>query len=250
MGESMSAERRKKISESLIKANKTQKVFEARSKAMQKRARKDLSNPARMDPTHKRCTKCKEWKLLAEFSIRRIKLKTGVTTVYPEASCKACKNRRNRENYERRRETGEQREVEQRIRENRTPEQKARRRQTAREYETAQRRAAGIKPRNFSKPRDERSTVPVEPIAPLIEVLEEQGLNQKEISIQSGVLERRIYAIRNFETPTVSLEVVDRLLLAFGMQEALEDLYPLDPEKEDVVAYQVIDPNGVLKRDD
>jgi hypothetical protein len=201
--------------------------------------------------THKRCTKCGKVKPVAEFSIRRDKLKCGLVRVRPEASCRRCCAERAKRNEEIRRVEGREDSVERkrRWRAKLTPAQKAVRRRKERERQAVKRREDGIPPRNFKNlpwSASEKARVPTEPASVLLEVLLETH-TKKEIAAISGVDQRELRRIEVLEIPSIHIKQVDELLIAFGRQGELEDLYPLEnPPLEKLVGYHILDPEGIL----
>ena len=113
-----------------------------------------------------------------------------------------------------------------------------------REYKAAKRREQGVPARKSAK--ETRVVVPVEPISVLLHLLEE-SYTREEISIRSGVEERRLYDIANLAVPNTSIDNVDKLLMGFDRESDLNELYPLEEKEELVAGYYYLDPEGVLK---
>jgi hypothetical protein len=202
-----------------------------------------------LEPTAKRCPRCQITKPVEEFGSRKFETKAGLISVTPRTACRSCEAARARqwkkekiaegtwEKYKKRKEAG------------RDP---SRRREYQREYAAMRRRKEGVKPMNWRKkpkaPKERRASMdlPVEPISVLLEVLEAQGLSREEIGDRSGVEVRRLYEIAHLATPSTRIDNVDKLLMAFGRQDELNDLYPLE-EEERLVGYRLLDPEGKLE---
>jgi hypothetical protein len=195
--------------------------------------------------THKACSKCGELKPLSEFSTRKTKLRCGLIRCRPEASCRTCVSERCKEWRRRKEAEGHDPRAKDRERyRNLTPEQKQRRQERNRENSAARRRQEGIPPRNLKKRR--RHEVPVEPTAVLLEALMALGFTKKEIALRSGVDERELYRMETLEAAMVSIDHVDKILIAFDRQDDLNELYPPPPEREVLIGYGVLDPDGIL----
>lgn len=107
----------------------------------------------------------------------------------------------------------------------------------------AKRREEGIEPRKFTNRKiGESHRLPVEPIA---EFLEGRSEDRTQLSEVTGVHERRLLGIERRECATVTLPMVDKILVGLGCMEEMNNLYPTD---DDLVGYGVLDPKGLLKR--
>lgn len=251
MGKTKSPEHRAAISASLKEHNaKNPETAKRRGEHKMQEAIERLASENHAAITHKVCTKCGERKPLDEFTIRRDHLKCGLIYVRPEASCRKCCAERNKRAAERRKAEGREEsstERSRRWRAKKTPKQKKEQREKDRERQAIRRRKEGIPPRNFRKPRAKSKRVPIEPASVLVEVLLAEGHTKREIALQSGVTERRIYDMEHCASPHTELDNVDKILVAFERQEDLDELYPPDPAPEKLVGYAVLDPKGILK---
>lgn len=244
-----SPEHRAKLAEARRKY--FERTPQARKALGERKKREAIERLACLDTeaiTHKKCTKCGEVKPLADFSIRRDKLKCGLIYVRPESSCRGCCAKRNKQNVEKRKAERRDNALERhrRWKEKLTDRQKAELRRRERERQAIKRRKAGIPPRNFKKrSREPRATVPVEPMSVLIEVLLESH-TKEEISLRSGVDQRQLRRIEAQELSSVNIEHVDAVLLAFGRQDDLNELYSVADPPERLTGYHVLDPKGIL----
>lgn len=97
-----------------------------------------------------------------------------------------------------------------------------------REAEAIRRRERGEQPRRGHYKRQYSKSglaLPVEPIALLLE-REEEERHRTLIAERTGVGERHIYGIVKREKKTVSLAVIDQLLVGLGLPHELPVLYP------------------------
>jgi hypothetical protein len=201
------------------------------------------------EPTAKRCPTCKITKPVEEFGTRKFKTKAGLISVSPRTACRPCEAARAQRWKEEKIAEGTWEKYKTRKEAGRDP---VRRREYHREYAATRRRKEGVKPMNWRKrpkarkERREVKDVPVEPISVLLEVLEGQGLSRQEISVRSGVEVRRLYEISHLVTPSTVIDNVDKLLIAFGRQDELNELYPIE-EEEQIMGYGLLDPEGVLE---
>lgn len=245
-----SPDHREKLSKSL-KRHWSQSP-ESREQLGKRKERETIERLATLDTeavTHKKCTKCGELKPLADFSIRKDKLKCGLIYVRPESSCRKCTSERNKKAAARRKAEGRtSSERSRRWKAKMSEAKKEERRRKDRERQTNRRREEGIPPRNFKKrPPEKELRVPVEPASVLVEVLLETH-SKKEIAMISGVNERLLLRMEKQEEPHIHIELVDKLLTAFERQDDLDELYPLkNPEPEPLIGYGVLDPKGILE---
>lgn len=221
---------------------------DARKRLGQRKEREAIERLAVLDPeaiTHKRCTKCEKVKPVADFPIRRQKLKCGLIHVRPEASCRKCLSEKDKAWRERKKAEGVDLNARQREwKKKNTPAQKERRRIRERERQAIKRRKEGIPPRNFKKKRSQFDG-PNYPAAPLREFLEQRGESNRAIADAAKMHERRIFALMVGEVSTITLSTLDRILLGLGCPEELHRLYPVE---EALTGYAVLDPNGVLDK--
>jgi len=197
-------------------------------------------------PEKKRCSRCKETKDAAEFSIRKYKRKSVPVVEKLEAACKKCNARIAKERRNRRIAEGIDVHAIERAR------QKAHRerlstarleqlRERHREWQAAKRREEGAKPRgSYGKRRKAQSLTAGQRLdaQPLIEILERElphiakEHNESNsngtglLAVRSGVSERRLYELLHGRQQTVTLSVVDRLLTGLGLPHMLPILYP------------------------
>lgn len=199
------------------------------------------------EPTHKPCAKCGKVKPVAAFSPQRQKLKTGEISVRPKSRCKDCCNEDRRDERKRRRGEGVDLAARQRIYEARRDRKKLRAYQ--REWAAAKRREEGVPERGPSlkyrrRPKDNgrAGLLETEPLARFLEpLLKDQG--PARIAEQTGIAERRLFAISNRETKSVTLETADRVLVGLGCPEQLPILYP-----DTSLGYHVLPPDKEIKR--
>lgn len=233
MGHRHSAATRKKIS----KARRQQFLREAKERQPE------------LEPTAKRCPRCKITKPVEEFGTRKFKTKAGLVSVTPRTACRSCEAFRTQQWKEEKIAEGTWGKYKARQEAGRDP---GRRREYHREYATTRRRKEGRKPMNWRKrpkglkERREVLDVPIEPISVLLEILEAEGLSREEIGVRSGVEVRRLYEIAHLASPSIRIDNVDRLLIAFDRVGELNELYPIE-EKEQLVGYRFLDPEGKLE---
>lgn len=199
--------------------------------------------------TQKRCTTCKELKPIEEFSIRRDKLKSGVVHIRPESSCRACCAARAKRNKEEREARGVDEkaralETHRKWREKMSAARRKEYRRKERERQAAKRREKGIPPRNLRKRRHSYRL----PVAPIKEFVESRPETLPEMEKITGLPERRLRDIEEGKYATVTLETVDRILLGFGCQHRLDELYPVEEKQRHRSGYGVEDPQGILEK--
>lgn len=242
-GEKMSAEGRRRLSKARKRYFKDHP--EAHQKASEAKRRADLEgilNQKDEEITHKRCSKCGEVKSVQEFSTRRFWLKCGLVSLRPESACKECVNERMRARYRQLKAEGRDPAAVQRKRYARLSEAaKAKSRQRHRERLAIKRREEERPVRGAYNGNGQAIEQPLD-VAPLVEFLDEIDCPARI----PGMDPRHLYALRNGERAKVTLETVDRILLALDCPGKLHELYPLENER--LVGYHILDPEGVLER--
>ncbi len=153
----------------------------------------------------KNCPSCRRWRHIHDFVPDRRTIVAG--------ACRSC--RKIREAARRR-----------------DPVQGANRREYDRIWHEGQRRAAGVQSRAFNTQRGGGSGMHV-PIGPLgrqvREWLDAYGPGgTAALAHNSGLSERRVYGVRNDETPTVSIRVADALAMGMGLH--IDMIYDDDRE--------------------
>lgn len=241
-GEALSAKSRRKLSKSRKRYFKENP--EAYKRASEAKTKRDLKQLLTQNGeiTHKRCSKCKQSKPIAEFHARRFFLKCGVISVRPEPDCKECKNRRSRARYNQLKAEGHDPAAAQRERYSRlSTTAKARLRERNRERAATKRREEG-RPAKGAYNGNGHAREPRLDAGPLLGLLEEYGHPTSLL----GVPNRRLYALYHGEQLHTNLNVVDAVLGALDCPERLHELYPPREEPE-LVGYQILDPAGVLE---
>ena len=188
-------------------------------------------------PDHHKCTRCGEIKRVPEeFSLRKVKLKSGLVHIYPSPECRACALERSRE-YRKRFTKEEWRAKEKKW--NLTRDQE-KRREYQREYDTIRRRKAGAKVRGPWKKYRETTPTLVD-IKPFRKWLKEKAKyygGPGPLAKKCGVEQRYIRIIisgytwkdkKKYPIKQVSLSYVDLCLLNEGSTRSHE-LYPVKKE--------------------
>jgi hypothetical protein len=186
-------------------------------------------------PDKKPCSGCRQVKPINNFTMKRRMLKTGLK-VFPSAKCKACEAARQREIRRQRKETmtpEEIREMHRRWNANRDPEK---RRAYQREWKTIQRRKAGAKPNRVTLERFVKpETVPLGPFMAWVRATFDIENHLPEVADTLKISERRLRTLnagyewkngKKYVIENISVDVVDRALLAYGGTTFLWDLYP------------------------
>jgi len=220
-GEKQSAEARRKIKEAALrryaKASERQKISDGRRTAILAELKERTE-----EPQSKRCSLCRETKVIDAFYTRRVKLKSGALVQRAESWCKECTRTRQKKYRAK--------EVKRSWAEYRASLKGARlerylEKQRARS--TAYRRKNGSPARNPRMPPKQTpwgKRIAVGPLALFLESLEEGGA--RRLSRQCGVDERRITSILGREAEAISLQVADAILTGLGYAEELNTLYP------------------------
>lgn len=187
-------------------------------------------------PDKKRCSQCKEWKSvdyndtkLSEFPIRKRKIASGVN-FYPAGECKACNAERSAKWRENKRAEGVLTERQKEWSSRRDHEYRKR---YQRDWAADKRRREGVKPRGpWKKYRDMTEKVPVRPFSSWIQ---ETFSSPGELARIMGVDEKRIRHIvqeeytkngKVYPYKNISVDFVDRALVATGGNTHLSELYP------------------------
>jgi hypothetical protein len=228
VGQRLSAESRRNISAAKIEFYRQQYL---------------QRDPA-LEPTHKCCNKCGEYRPVEDFYAIKAKLKSGLTSVRASPRCKRCTQEDHRERRTRQEAEGIDVRAKDRERRRRYLERHGeKRRQYEREWRRARRLAEGKVPGTWRKYSnvETREEVAVEPIAVFLEERLERE-SKSEIEAVTGIDKRRLYSIENRETESVLLSTVDAILTGLDCSEELNVLYPPEPEK--LVGYHVLDENG------
>lgn len=180
------------------------------------------------EPDRKRCSKCAKIKPVAEFYLRKYKLKSG-SRKGPESACKACTNKQNRRWRERKKAEGVDMTALWRksnaARE--SAERKKARLARRRELQALKRREEGCRVLGSRYPQrpNEGEYLEIEPLALFLE-REMEIRSFEAISEAAASNQRQLSGILAREYKTVSLRVVDEFLSGLGVPHELHTLYP------------------------
>lgn len=236
---SITAERRANISTAVIKHYEDNPEHAERISQAQIQRFLD-SIPLRIaEPTHRRCSRCTDTKPLEDFSSVRKRLKSGLTSIYPDTWCRECRRQDARARYARKKAADPEKLAAQRRRayDREDPEK---RRERSRRYSMEKRRKEGVPERGPRKPQA-KSSGPTLPTAPLRELVETLDLSEVYLSPS---LTRRLWDLRHGQEE-FTLYTIDSFLSALGCPEKLNELYPIEEPKP--TRYELLDPDGILK---
>lgn len=215
-----------------------QEIRDKISRAQIERHRRNRGNEI-AQPDRKRCTKCKRMKIVPDdYQMRKRTLKSGEVRLYPAGECRECSRKRSaewREKYVLSLPPEQRRKVYRKWSRSRN---QAKRRRYQRDYQALQRRQQGIPVRgSWKKYRNQSGpTVPRDPFVEwLLNSDEVKRIGFKELARRVGSNESRFRVIARghykkngavYSVKNVSLELIDRCLMATGSKTMIHDLYP------------------------